>query len=110
VRTPVDIESANLGDERRRLDLVVVPPLNPQFADVWRLLTFDEVAEALRCSRRTVERRIATGELEVVRVGRRVLVTLRSLRAFLESHACVESGRSYGSPKRAARRRRRLWQ
>jgi len=35
-----------------------------------RLATFDEVAEALRVNRRTVQRLAATGAIRVVRVGR----------------------------------------
>lgn len=52
------------------------------------LMTYDEVAEALRCSRRTIERRVAAGELQIVRHGRRVLVAQASVRAFVARHTC----------------------
>jgi excisionase family DNA binding protein len=73
------------------------------------LLTCDETAELLRCSRRTVERRIAEGELEIVRNGRRVLVTADSLERFLASNtysAASQSPRTVGAGRR---RERRLW-
>jgi excisionase family DNA binding protein len=43
----------------------------------------DETAEALRVSRRTVERLIASGQIRPVRIGRRVVVTVKELDAYL---------------------------
>jgi excisionase family DNA binding protein len=47
------------------------------------LLTLPEVAAHLRVSRRTVERLTASGQLRVVPIGRRRLVTTRELAAFV---------------------------
>lgn len=47
------------------------------------LLTLDEVAERLRVSRRTVERELAAGHLRPVRIGRRRLVTVKELEAYV---------------------------
>ena len=44
------------------------------------LLRLDEAADVLRCSRSTVERRIACGVLPVVRHGRMVLVDEADVR------------------------------
>jgi excisionase family DNA binding protein len=52
------------------------------------LLTVDEAATELRVGRRTVERLTARGDLEVVRIGRRVLIRPEALRAYV--NACVE--------------------
>lgn len=48
-----------------------------------QLLTLDEAADVLRCSRSTVERRLRAGSLPAVRHGRRVLVDESDLRAFV---------------------------
>ena len=48
-----------------------------------QLLTFAEVAERLRCSVRQVRRLAAKGQLRVVRVGRRPLVTEAELEAYI---------------------------
>jgi len=48
-----------------------------------RLFTMDEAAELLRCSKRTIERRVASEELAAVRNGRRVLVPVTAIRAFI---------------------------
>ena len=45
-----------------------------------RLLTLDEASGVLRCSRSTVERRIAAGLLPAVRLGRLVLVDEADVR------------------------------
>jgi excisionase family DNA binding protein len=50
------------------------------------LLTCDEAAELLRCSRRTIERRVASGEITATRNGRRVLIPLTAIRAFVASN------------------------
>ena len=74
------------------------------------LLTLDEAAEVLRCSRRTVERRVADGELEIVRNGRRVLVTGGSLERFVAVNTfSVARGRPLRTPGRG-RDQRRLWE
>ena len=48
-----------------------------------RLLTFDETATLLRVSVSTVRRLVASGQLRVVKVGRKPLVTDREIEAFL---------------------------
>jgi excisionase family DNA binding protein len=48
-----------------------------------RLLTLSEVAEELRCSERTVKRRIAEGALPVARIGGRPLVRRSDLDSFV---------------------------
>lgn len=52
-----------------------------------RLLTIPEVAERLRVSTRTVRRFIASGQLRVLKVGRRTLITEREVDAFLAAAA-----------------------
>lgn len=47
------------------------------------LLTLDEVAAALRVSRRTVEREVAAGRIRPVRIGRRRLVSVKELEAYV---------------------------
>lgn len=47
------------------------------------LLTLDEVAQELRCARRSVERQIADHRLPVVRFGRCVRVARTDLEAFV---------------------------
>jgi excisionase family DNA binding protein len=47
------------------------------------LLTVPEVAERLRCGRRTVERLIAAGRIRANKVGRRTLVTSFEVEAFI---------------------------
>lgn len=49
------------------------------------LLTLNEVADHLRCTRRSVERQIARHRLHVVRIGRSVRVERRELSRFLAS-------------------------
>jgi excisionase family DNA binding protein len=54
------------------------------------LLTLDEVAQILRVSRRTVERRVKSGELPAVRTGRKrsnVRVDGRELQSWLYGDA-----------------------
>jgi excisionase family DNA binding protein len=52
---------------------------------VSELLTLDEVAERLRVSRRTVEREMAAGRIRAVRIGRRRLVTVKELEAYVSA-------------------------
>lgn len=47
------------------------------------LLTITEVAERLHCSVRKVQRLIAHGELRVVKIGGRRLITVREFEAFV---------------------------
>jgi excisionase family DNA binding protein len=54
---------------------------------VSELLTLDEVAAALRVSRRTVERLVAAGRLRPVHVGRRPLITAVELEAYVAAAA-----------------------
>ncbi len=50
-------------------------------------LTIDEAAEALGISRNTAFARAKTGELPVIRLGRRLLVPRKALDAMLEKFA-----------------------
>jgi excisionase family DNA binding protein len=50
------------------------------------LLNLDEVAEQLRCTRRSVERQIASQTLHVIRIGRSVRVERRELETFIAAH------------------------
>lgn len=50
------------------------------------LLTLPEAAEALRCSVRTLQRRIADGEIRAFRDGRIVRVPASELRRYVEQH------------------------
>jgi excisionase family DNA binding protein len=74
------------------------------------LLTVEEAAEALRCSVRTLQRRISSGELRAYRDGRIVRVPTDELRRYVREHL----GSSL-SPERAEGRGRplppgsRLW-
>lgn len=77
-----------------------------------RLLTLPEAAEELRCSRRTLERRIAAGELAVFRDGRRVAVPADVLRRYLAERTVMTSSSSGGAKRMAGRplpQGRRLW-
>lgn len=49
-----------------------------------RLLRIPEVAQALALSRRSVWRLIASGDLEVVRIGRSARVSTQALNQFIE--------------------------
>jgi excisionase family DNA binding protein len=49
-----------------------------------QLWTLNEVASALRVSRRTVQRMTGSGELPVVRIGRRTLIKTSDLRRLIE--------------------------
>ena len=48
------------------------------------LLTLDEVAEQLRCTRRTIERLVATKALPSVKIGRAVRVATRDVEDYVE--------------------------
>ena len=48
-----------------------------------KLFTLSEVADLLRVSPRTVRRLVAAGQIRVVKVGRRSLVTERELDAYV---------------------------
>lgn len=48
-------------------------------------LTFDQVAEALQCSRSTVKRLVNRRHLRVVRVGKLARVRVTELERYLES-------------------------
>lgn len=49
------------------------------------LLTLEEVAAALRVSKKTVRRLVAAGRIRVKHVGRRPLVTSTELEAYIAS-------------------------
>jgi excisionase family DNA binding protein len=49
------------------------------------LLTVPEAAAELRISKRTVERLTARGDLEVVRIGGRVLIRPEAIEAYVKS-------------------------
>ena len=61
------------------------------------LLTLDEAARLLRCSRRTLERRIAAGLLPVFRDGRRVAVPVEEVRRYVAAHMVLR-----GRPEKPA--------
>ena len=48
-----------------------------------KLLTLDEVADALRVSKRTVNRLVETGQIRLTKVRRRSLVTEAELEAYV---------------------------
>jgi excisionase family DNA binding protein len=50
------------------------------------LLTISEAATELRVSKRTVEQLTARGDLEVVRIGRRVLIRPEAIDAYVKAH------------------------
>ena len=58
--------------------------------DDLRLLTVDEVAELLRCSARTVRRRVAEGSVPVVRVGPALLFRSDDVAQLLKSRLAGE--------------------
>jgi excisionase family DNA binding protein len=53
-------------------------------AEPSKLLTIRDIATHLRCSRRTVSRLIATGDLDTVKDGRRTLIPRWSLNAYID--------------------------
>jgi excisionase family DNA binding protein len=55
---------------------VIVPPIEP-------VLTTAQVGEILQIHQRSVERLIASGQLEALTIGRRWRVTASQLRAFI---------------------------
>jgi excisionase family DNA binding protein len=57
-------------------------PLTTTAADTL-LLTLDEVAQQLRCARRSVERHVASHRLHVIHLGRSVRVERRELERFV---------------------------
>jgi excisionase family DNA binding protein len=62
----------------------------PELADAPRLMTVHEVAQLLRISRSFAYELVARGELESVRIGRRVLVPVTSVHQ-LVAEATAES-------------------
>jgi excisionase family DNA binding protein len=54
-----------------------------------KLLTLPEVQAHLRVSRATVRRLITRGQLPIVKVGRRTLVTRQALEAFVRQQVRV---------------------
>jgi excisionase family DNA binding protein len=57
------------------------------------LLNLDEVAQQLRCTRRSVERQVANQSLRVARIGRSVRVERRELETFIAAHREPDDGR-----------------
>jgi excisionase family DNA binding protein len=53
------------------------------------LLTLTEAAERLRCSKSTLERLVATGELRSIRVRSRRLVRVADLEAYIREAASL---------------------
>jgi excisionase family DNA binding protein len=51
-----------------------------------KLLTLSEVQAHLRVSRATVRRLITRGQLPIVKVGRRTLVTRQAVEVFIRQH------------------------
>lgn len=74
-------------------------------ADVVRPLTKAEAAKALRCSERTVQRRVAAGELESIRdSAKRLLFLPEFITDYLERHttpAAPRTSKSKRNPKYA---------
>ena len=68
--------------KRAKLPLKQAPPLAPKNAIVLRPMTW--VTERLGCSRNTVYSLVAAGNLEVVRHGRWVRYTERSVEQLIE--------------------------
>lgn len=50
------------------------------------LISVTEAARRLAISRRTLERRIAEGLIECVKIGRRTLISIAELERFVRSH------------------------
>jgi excisionase family DNA binding protein len=49
-------------------------------------LSVDEAATALRLSSKTVRKLIQAGELPACRLGRRIVITVDSLKTYLRAH------------------------
>lgn len=47
------------------------------------LLTLDESAQRLRVSTRTVQRLIASGQIRPIHIGRRTLITVKEIEAYV---------------------------
>ncbi len=56
------------------------------------LLTYDDVAQHLRVTRRTVEGLVASGELPSVAIGRLRRFRPADLLAFIEARTCTATG------------------
>jgi excisionase family DNA binding protein len=63
-----------------------------------RLLTLDEVAGVLRCSRATVKRRVQAGLLPVYRDGRLVRVRTTDLDSYVAAQVSVARPGGCGQP------------
>ena len=90
--------------------MAVALPASPPSSLVPALLTLPEAAETLRCSVRTVQRRIAAGELRAYRDGRLVRVPAEEIRRYVRLHVAAPRPRSTPTP--SARRLpsgSRLW-
>ncbi len=51
-----------------------------------KLLTLESAATEMGCSRRFIERLIASGQFESVKVGRSRLVSEKAIAAYLDGH------------------------
>ena len=60
--------------------------MKPDAPSPLRLLTVDDVAEALRLSSRTIRRMIASGQLPVIRLGRTVRVHPSALIELMDNN------------------------
>lgn len=58
---------------------------NPK-GEVRLALSVDEAAAALRLSSKTVRKLIQAGELPACRLGRRIVLSIDSLRTYLHAH------------------------
>jgi excisionase family DNA binding protein len=58
------------------------------------VVTREEAAEALRLSLRTLDRLLATGQISIRRVGRRVLIPRSEIERFAGEHASVRVAQS----------------
>lgn len=86
-----------------------VPPLNPQpnsATAITPLLTRQDVAKALTNCLRSVDEAIASGELEIVAIGRSVRIRPSALEAYIEAHSTRRNSRAaYGGVKKSDRRK-----
>jgi excisionase family DNA binding protein len=80
--------SAEPGEERQSVPRDGIIPRGRVYslADPHELLKLDEAARLLRVSKKTLRRRIAGGELEVIRDRRLVLVPRVSVMAYVARH------------------------
>jgi excisionase family DNA binding protein len=105
----VETNGASKARSRAQPFLTVLSGGPSLLAGAETLLTYDEAADLLRCSRRSIERKVASGELGSVRNGRRVLVPLAALRAFVASNTYRQGTGGSARVRREHEHGTRLW-